>query len=46
MAREAKAKTIGAISIWMEYNYDPKCLVTGLGLSLKDLLFRAKRVDM
>ena len=46
LARERKAQLMGVPQIWIDYKYSQSAQIRGSNLSLKDLLFRAKRIDL
>lgn len=46
LKREIRATGYGVESIWIEYRYDPRCLVSPPCKSLKEMLFKAKRQDL
>ena len=46
LIREKKAQQLGVESVWMEYKYDQRAMVKGPSCSLKDMLYKAKRIDL
>lgn len=45
LMREIRAQVMGAESVWREYRFDGRCLVSSSQKSLKDLIVRVRRVD-
>lgn len=46
MERELRAKYLGTEPLWIEYKYDPRCLISTNNISIKDLLFKVKPMDI
>ena len=46
LQRELKAATIGVKPYWIEYKYNPRALIAPPGPNLRELLFKAKRMDI
>jgi hypothetical protein len=40
-----RAFGLGVESVWIEYRYDPRSLISAPNKSLKELLFKVRRVD-